>query len=646
MISKIHQAPPNSGSVFLGRTLPSLLQEANRHRSNPQAFHQATETGWKSFSSQDFQTTAEGVALGLLNLGLKSGDRVAFLIQSDVNFCIVDFGCLIAHLIDVPIDLTQTIENIVFVLQHSEAKVLFVANAAVWEQLEPYLQDVPQLQFAIFIDQARPQPDPTQRIQTLTIDEICVPVQELELQGLYDAIAPSDIATIVYIPSETGDLQGVMLTHENLSANALASFSGLDLEWGDGETVLSFLPLTHVFARSLIYGHIYYGHCVYFSHPNRVMKHLQEIRPTILASVPLLLEKIYSRSLERINKSNSVYERSLLNWALMLAKQYPLGRKPNDLFKLWLKMADWLLLGQWRSMFGGRMKYLLSGGASLRAELATVFSAAGIPVLQGYGLTQTSSVICHNREPFNRAGTVGVPMAGTEIALAEDDEILMRGPYLMAGYYKNPEANDRDIDADGWFHTGDLGTFSDDGFLTITGTKKALFKLSTGKYIAPAMIEERLKQSPFIQGAIAVGADRKFCAALLVPNRDALHQHALTFGVDFSTQNLLEHPCIVQLYQAIVETANCHLPYWAMVKRFRVLDLDLEPELLNDLDQPKRRAIAQRFAEEIEALYAEGHKKLTRPSSEDMAELTTIDCPIVPIEPCPVVAQSLHKANA
>lgn len=580
-----------------------------------------------AFSNQAVQARAERVALGLLNLGLQAGDRVAFLLQSDVMFCIADFGTLLAGLVNVPIDLTQTIENIVFMLRHSEAKALFVANAAVWQQLEPHLQDVPHLQVAILVDPLVDQAV-LGRIKTLTIADL-EQLKQLGSGELSASIVPQSLATIVYIPNELGDLQGVMLTHENLSANALASFSGMQLEWGDRETVLSFLPLTHVFARSLLYGHIYYGHSIYFTSATRVMKHLQEIRPTLLASVPLLLEKIYSKSLDRINQANW-YERNVLHWALGLARQYDLGQPPHPLFQLWLKAADWLLLAQWRSLFGDRLKYLLCGGAALKPELATLFSAAGIPIMQGYGLTQTSSVICHNRQPFNRAGTVGVPMAGAEIALGEDAEILVRSPYGMAGYYKDPAATARDIDPAGWFHTGDLGEFSDDGFLKITGTKKALFKLSTGKYIVPVVIEERLKQSPFVAAAIAVGQSQKFCGVLLVPNWTALHQHALSFGV--TTDALLTHPCVVQLYQAIIDAANCHLPYWAMVKRFRIVNVSP----WGHLDQPQRHAIATQFATEIAALYAEGSQK-SPPGA-------IADCPIVPIAPCPVVAQSLHKA--
>lgn len=728
LIEKIYQAPVNTGKVVLGRTLPSLLDEACDRAPNHKAFNQWSEAGWQSLSNQAFLTAAENVALGLWNLGLEKGDRVALLMFSDVRFCLVDLGCLLANLVDVPIDLTQTLEHILFVLRHSEAKVLVISNLDLLAQVMPYLSGLPDLQFVVVADvhQDWPQtrsdwmasqirgigsiPSPRSSRDTnpasacLDIPMFLHPAQldqphgqvprclqvfsleEVRTMGVAESAATrlpqlranltaDQLATIIYIPDDQGQLEGVMLTHENLSGNALAAFSEIaDLGRGAQEIVLSFLPLNHVLARTMLYGHIYYGHTIYFSNPNRLLKHLKEIQPTILVSVPLLLEKIYSKILEKGSKASPhlsgsmpvapglLFPRSLFQlpqialthlvfqWALKLAKQYELGSPPKGCYGWLLKLADWLVLSKWRAVFGGRLKYLICGGAALKAELANVFAAAGVTILQGYGLTQASAVVTCNRGRLNRAGTVGVPIAGVEVAIAEDGEILVRAPYVTPGYYKNPQATQQLMNEQGWLHTGDLGAFTPEGFLKITGMKKALFKLSTGKYIAPQPIEQRLKQSPLIAQAIVVGSERKFCAALIVPNLEALHTYALETGLDLAIADLLKHPCIVALYQALVNAANCRLPYWATVKRFRLLhaDFTVENGLLTSTQAVNRAHVLRVFAPEIEGLYGdethreEGLSKDAQAHRGTEAQPEFSVCPPVPSPACPAYAQSLN----
>jgi long-chain acyl-CoA synthetase len=690
---------------MLGRTLPSLLDEACDRAPNSHALNQWTEQGWQPLSNRAFRTAAEEVALGLSNLKLKRGDRVALLLHSDVNFCIVDMGCLLAQLISVPIDLTQTLENIVFITQHSEAKALIIANQDLLDRVMPYLCDIPHLQTAIIADVPtdwRSCPD-SQRIQ-FSLAEIRQrgQAQMSEQQDLRSLITASNLATIIYIPGATGKPQGVMLTHENLSANALAMFSGIpDLEFGAKEVVLSFLPLTHVFARVFFYGHMNYGHSVYFTTPNRVMKHLQEIKPTIFATVPLLLEKIYQRILEAgqaepetaksikynllprfqtfaaqmLQRKKEAPQRKfhlsslhwypatqlklphwrvfltgwkslqaeqtqrLMDWAIALAQQYELGQTPSGKYDLMLKLADRLVFSRWRSVFGGRLKYAICGGAALKAEIANLFAAAKVTILQGYGLTETSSAVACNRGCFNRAGTVGVPLAGIEVAIAEDGEILVRGPYVTQGYYKNPTATQSAIDPDGWFHTGDLGEFTADGFLKITGLKKSHFKLSTGKYVTPQPLERNLEQSPLVAKAVAVGSERKFCAMLIFPNLDKLREQAQILGF-VPDAELLNHPCILSLYQALVDEANCHLPYWSLVKRFQLINakLSVESGMLSPTGEVRRARIAEVFATEINTLYGQDNPK-QKTQHHDQLNL----CPPMPASSCPAYAQSLNR---
>jgi len=738
---KIYTAPPNSGNVLLGRTLPSLLDEVCDRDPNFHALNQWTEQGWQPLSERAFRAAAEEVALGLSDLGLEQGDRVALLMHSDVNFCIVDMGCLLAKLIDVPIDLTQTLENIVFIIQHSEAKALFVSNLDLLDRIIPYLGSTPHLQIAIVADvpldwqsrsldldgveQAREiftsslgisQPQQgqfskhPQCIQIFSLAEIRqrgqAQMSDERRQQLRASLAASDLATIIYIPGATGKPQGVMLTHENLSANALAMFSGIpDLELGAKEVVLSFLPLTHVFARVFFYGHMNYGHSVYFTTPNRVMKHLKEVQPTIFATVPLLLEKIYYRILEtgsqptKAETAKSVkYDllprfrtfaaqmfqkkqetpqqkfrlsslrwlpstkfklphwrasltawrslqteqtQRLIDWAIALARQYELGRSPNGKYDLMLKLVDRLVFSRWRSVFGGHLKYALCGGAALKAEIANLFAAARVTILQGYGLTETSSAVACNRGCFNRAGTVGVPQPGIEIAIATDGEILVRGPYVTQGYYKDPEATQQAIDSEGWFHTGDIGEFTADGFLKLVGLKKSHFKLSTGKYVTPQPLEHKLEQSPLVAKAVAVGAERKFCAMLIFPNLNNLRQQAQILGFNLPDAELLNHPCILALYQGLVDEANCHLPYWSLVKRFQLINatLSVENGMLTPTGEVKRAKIAEMFAREINALYGQEDSKRRKTQRHEQLNL----CPPVPASTCPAYAQSLSQ---
>ncbi|PSB49002.1 long-chain fatty acid--CoA ligase [Cyanosarcina cf. burmensis CCALA 770] len=711
--NKIYTAPPNSGNVLLGRTLPSLLDEACDRAPNFHALNWWTEQGWQSLSERAFRTAAEEVALGLSNLGLEKGDRVALLMQSDVNFCIVDMGCLLAQLIDVPIDLTQTLENIVFITQHSEAKGLIVSNLDLLDHIIPYLSSTPDLQIAIVADVPldwQGQSKHPQSLQIFSLAEIRqrgqAQMSDERQQQLRASLTANDLATIIYIPGATGKPQGVMLTHENLSANALAMFSGIpDLELGAKEVVLSFLPLTHVFARVFFYGHMNYGHSVYFTTPNRVMKHLKEVQPTIFATVPLLLEKIYQRILETGSQTpqpetaksvkydllprfrtfaaqmfqkkqetpqqkfrlsslrwlpptqfklphwqasltawkslQTEQTQRLVDWAIALAQQYELGRSPSGKYDWMLKLANRLVFSRWRSVFGGHLKYAICGGAALKAEIANLFAAARVTILQGYGLTETSSAVACNRGSFNRAGTVGVPLPGIEIAIASDGEILVRGPYVTQGYYKNPEATQQAIDSEGWFHTGDIGEFTADGFLKIVGLKKSHFKLSTGKYVTPQPLEHKLEQSPLVAKAVAVGAERKFCAMLIFPDFNNLRQQAQLLELDLPDAELLNHPCILALYQALVDEANCHLPYWSLVKRFQLINatLSVENGMLTPSGEVKRARIAEMFAQEINTLYGQEDSKRRETQRHEQLNL----CPPVPSSTCPAYAQSLSQ---
>jgi long-chain acyl-CoA synthetase len=606
-------APPNSGPVHSGYTLPALLNEVCDRHPNPHALHQWVNHSWQAMSNQAFRRTAEELALGLLQLPLQRGDRVSLFMQSDLHFCIADMACLLAGLVDVPIDLGLNPEAIQFILHQTESSAIVCSNLDLLRQLAPCLQDSPVclIMLANAPDGWQSQlPDLPPAIQVTTLENVRQQGQshwsDQTHAQLHDAIAPDDLATIVYVPGPTEQLRGVMLTHQSLSGDILAAFGGIPDLQSEAEAALLFLPLTHIFARAFLYGHLYYSHRIYFSTPSRVSRHLRDVQPTLFITVPRFLEKAYETILENGNQLTGL-RRAVFYWALHLAKRYRLEQKPSGYYAWQLKLADKLVFSQWRSGFGGRIKYLICGGAALRAELATVFSAAGIPILQGYGLTESSSVLCYNRGTFNRAGTVGVPIAGVEIAIAPDGEVLAKTPYVMQGYYKNPHATHQAIDAEGWLHTGDLGELTADGFLKITGYKKNLFKLSTGKYISPQPIEHQLKQSPLVKQAIVVGAQQKFCALLIFPNLDYLCPQIDGMCTELSPDALLKHARIMGLYQALVDEVNHTLPHWSTIKRFRLLHLTLMVEQGMPLPMItiKRDAVNQLFATEIDRMYTD-----------------------------------------
>lgn len=707
---------------ILGRTLPALLEEGCDRHPNSQAFNQWTRQGWRSLSNDDIRRRVHQLAIGLVDLGLEPGDRVALLMHSGIDFCVVDFGSLLAGLVNVPLDLTQTIEHLIAAIHHSEANVLVISNLDLLAQIAPYLTNTPALRYVIVAEvtpnwqQTRSEWVTTEHksaplnrapsnclqipmvfhpvpehpisvfphcIQLLALSEVIDDevhdAASDRLQQLYAALSPNDLATIIYVPDEQGQPQGVMLTHENLSGDALASFSSIpQLGFGQQERIISFLPLNHVLARTLLYGHIYYGHSIYFTGPNRLMKHLQDVRPTVLTTVPIVLEKIYEKWVEfaappgldpyqhrnQIKRLHRLFGigrglsgtliRLVGSWALNLAKRYPIQNPKSRWYAIQHRLANWVVFSRWRSPLGGHLKYLICGGAVLSKDIATVFAAAGIPVMHGYGLTQASAVVCFNRGTNNRPGTVGMPIPGVEVAIAPDGEILTRSPYITSGYYRNPDATQRLIDRQGWLHTGDLGEITDDGFLKITGVKKILFKLSTGKYIAPRPIEQRLKQSAFVKDAFVVGSGRKFCAALIIPNWSALEQYMQASDASIPTDQrdaLHQHSCVQALYQSIVDAANCHLPYWSTIKQFQLVDLSVaelssqpssveSPALIHSWT-----ALIERFAQAIDRLYGPPNladSRVKAPTAQHNSTPDESGCPPTPAASCPTVAKSLN----
>ncbi len=616
MPGPILTAPPDAGPSALGKTLPDLLYEADSQYQNPRALNQPTEEGWTPMSLRQFRRRSEETALGLREIGLEQGEKVALFLESDVHFCVVDMGCLLAGLVDVPLYLSSSTEQMKYVLDHADAETLVVANPERLAQVEELLPDLPHVSTVLLCETDSRSELPTlpEGVELVSLESVqergrsATEDQADAIEGLRRQVDPDDLATIIYTSGTTGKPKGVMLSHENISSNAITSVEELPhFDTGpDGEVVLSFLPLTHVFARMLQYAYMARGVSVYFAHPDNLSEVFPQVRPTVFASVPRVLEKVYAGIRKRITEM-SPPKKALGNWALEVGREYDMERADSALYAVKRSIADALVFRKWREALGGRVKYIVVGGAALQPDLAKIFSAAGITTLQGYGLTETSPVISYTRPHRNKPGTVGEPLPDVEVQIADDGEILTRGPHVMQGYYKDPEKTEAVIDDDGWFHTGDIGEIDEEGFLKITDRKKDLFKLSTGKYVMPQPIENQLGSEPLVDKAVVVGSDRKFCSLLIFPSEEHVRAQAeeLDLDADQSFEALLAEPDIIEAFRSLVKEANQGLDSWATVKCFALLpdELTADSDLLTPTLKVRRSEVQRVYADEIDALY-------------------------------------------
>lgn len=671
-------------STIYGRTVPELLAMGCEQNPNSQVFNRWLDRRWLPLSSAELHNKTEDLALGLLDLPLQKGDRLALLMHSDVPFALVDLASLTAGLVNVPIDLTQTIENILYCLNHSEAKALVISDLKLLYQMLPYLGQAKFLRWVIVAETTAEWEQKRQELlgntkdseiseippnaclyipaflcgEAIDCSEIsdlaiphCINLLSLEevsnrgitqrssasIQALHQQLAPQDLATIIYIASETHYPKGVMLSHENITSNALSAFASYpNLQTGAAEVVLLFLPLTHIFARVFLYGHLAYGHTIYFSNPNRLIRHLRMVNPTILITVPRLLEKIYERivakgDLFEIKGLRSRVQAMAFGQAMRLAHGYNVAAPPTGLANLPWQLSQRWVFSQWQETFGTRLHSLICGGAALSPELVNFFNGSGIPVIQGYGLTETSGVVCYNRKGKHRADTVGYPIPATQIRIAHDDEILIKAPFVMQGYYKDPAGTAKVIDQEGWFHTGDLGRLTVEGFLHITGIKKSQFKLSTGKYVSLKPLENALMASELVQWAIAVGLNEKFCGMLIFPARMALKNLLESRGVAYD----LDNPRIQALYQNLVDQANCRLPYWSNIRKFALINDEIPAAFISPTGEFQRDKLYLRYALVIRQMYAHAAHPPDR-----SAEIHTAEDLFAPAT-CPTFARSL-----
>jgi long-chain acyl-CoA synthetase len=578
------------------------------HRKTEHLKHRR-DGAWHAISSKEFLAAVEEVSAGLSALGVGKGDRVAILSENRPEWAFSDLATLCAGAADVPIYPTLTAPQVQYILLDSGAKVVLVSTSGQASKVAEVRERLPGLQHVITFDPvALPGTSSLEDLRTRGREALAADPGAVRRRAA--GSRPEDLATLIYTSGTTGDPKGVMLSHGNLVHNVLAAakaFPMVDSEW----TALSFLPLCHSFERTA--GHnfmLYAGPTIaYAESVEKVPENMLQVRPHIMCSVPRLYEKMYARVTEKVAADPPLRQR-IFRWAIGVGREafgHTVARtEPGALLKLRLALADKLVFSKIKERTGGRLRLFISGGAPLAREIAEFFGAAGMLVCEGYGLTETSPVITCNRPDRVRPGTVGLPLEHVEVKIAEDGEILTRGPHVMIGYYGKPEATAEAIDAEGFFHTGDVGFLDADGFLTITDRKKDIIVTSGGKNIAPQPVENRLKTNPLIAEVVMIGNKRNFAAALVVPAFESLEAWARARGITASSpEELVRRPEVLQHYRDVIDQMTPDLAQFEKIKKIALLPKEFTQEAgeLTPTLKVKRRVVEERYRSTIDALY-------------------------------------------
>jgi len=593
-------------------TLNELFNQAVDRYRESEFLRFKSGDGWRSLTYGEVARRVRELALGLHSLGLSPSDRVAIWSENRPEWNLADLATLAISAVDVPIYATQARSQVEYILADSAARAIFVSRAFLDDALAMKSQ-LPELEFVITFDAAETQATTS----VVAISELVDKGRAAygERPSLYDSLwhqaTSDDLATILYTSGSTGDPKGVMLTHRNLTANALNSAHWLELG-NRHELALTYLPFTHIFERAVWYLYAHTGNTVAYAESlDAVARNLLEIRPTAMTSVPRMFEKIYARIIER-GLAAGFPKRQIFLWSLDVGRRWAerkdRGETIGPLLAIQHKIADALVFKKWREAVGGNIRIFISGGAPLAPEIAYLFMAAGLQILQGYGLTETSPSVSCNTETRNRIGTVGPVMDGVKVRIAEDGEILVKGDTVMKGYYNRPAENEEAFTADGWFRTGDIGHLDPDGFLVITDRKKDLIKTSGGKYIAPQRVESLIKSSRFVSQVVVVGNARKFASALIVPNMELLRSYAEMKDIRYKDpRELLTNPRIVDLMERQIDKYTSDLARFEKVKKFALLEEELTTESgeLTPTLKPRRSVIEKKYASVIDHLYEE-----------------------------------------
>jgi len=588
-------------------TLTEKLLNAVSRMPNDRAAMLRVNDRWEPMSSAEFLRRIAGLSNTLDQLGVKTGDRVGLFAPNRPEWHIADFAILGLGAVDVPIYFNESPERIAYILNHSQVEVVFVAGEMQSQRLFECRSQLKSVKHIICAAGPPGMGDDVLRYENFIAATGDDDVAEYRLRAA--RVAPDQTATIIYTSGTTGEPKGVMLTHNNMSSNEETSAEAFRMNPAD--TALSFLPLSHVYERVTAYAYLFHGVPIaYVEHMDNLPQALLEVRPTLAAAVPRVFEKLYAnvmqKGLENTGLKKSIFVRAVRT-ALDSVRWRAYGEPASFGLRLRWGIADRIVYSKIREGVGGRMRAFISGGGPLSRELAEFFWAVGVPVYQGYGLTETSPVVSANYPGANRVGTVGRPIEHVNVRIAQDGEIFVQGPCVMKGYYLKPEETREVLSDDGWLATGDIGGLDEGGFLSVTDRKKDLFKTAAGKFVAPQPIENQLKASPLILNAVLVGDKHKFISAIIVPNFANVEAAARAQERSFASREALAaDPWVHDLIGKEVAQVNAKLAQYETIKRFALLDHDFtfDGGQLTYTLKLKRRVIEQRYAKIIEGLYA------------------------------------------
>ena len=593
------------------QTIPHYCFESFRRYNKRDALAYKVEGVWNYLNGDAVIERVKHIAMGLAAMGVKAGDRVAIISENRPEWSFVDLAILSLRAVNVPIYTTQAVEQIRYILENSGAKMLFVSGKKIWKHAENAIRSVERLEKLIFFD-AEGVPDAESRAITLSEVEsrgdeykrIDADIVERSLAEIDSA----DLATIIYTSGTTGEPKGVMLTHENFVSNIVGISKGLPIYSTDRS--LAVLPLSHIFERTVFYvlcsNGVSIHYCAAF---DQIASHLAEVKPTIMTAVPRLFEQVYHKIVKK-GKTAGGWKTRLFEWSLDVGQDYWAKKDKRERVSPTLAakhaLANRLVFSKWRTGVGGSLRFFVSGGAPLSKKLSYAFWAAGIDILQGYGMTE-ACVTCVNRPDDNKVGSIGTPIEGIEMKIAEKDgEVLIRGRNVMLGYYNNPEATALAIDDEGFYHTGDVGYQDTDGHFYITDRLKDLFKLSNGKYVAPLQVESLLKQSPLVSQPVVVGSGRKQVGALIVPDWEALKEAMKDEGVDTTgtREELCEDPQFIKRVQRDAVDLTRELSDYERVKRVYLLprEFSIDKGEMTPTLKIKRNVIDEKYGEAIDEI--------------------------------------------
>jgi long-chain acyl-CoA synthetase len=580
-----------------------FISHQRDHHPLEKSFSTKYNGKWESISSEIFCEQAEAISNALIELGIEAQDKIAMISSNNrTEWSLVDIGLLTVGAVNVPIYPTISAQDYEYILNHSESQYCFVSDKEVYDKVMAVKKNIKSLKKVYSFDQI----DGCAHWSEL-LDIGKDKPHQATVQKRKDEVNPADLATIIYTSGTTGVPKGVMLSHHNVVSNVLSSSKRLPLTIGEA-SALSFLPVCHIFERVILYIYMYNSVSVYFAESlETIADNLREVKPQVMTAVPRLLEKVYDKIYAKGEELSGIKQK-LFYWAVNIGLQYEPYGQNGAWYEFKLKIARKLILSKWQEALGGNLKLIASGSAALQPRLARVFTAAGMTLVEGYGLTETSPVISVNdmRKSHFRIGTVGKVIDGVTVKIAEDGEILCKGPNVMMGYYKE-EAKTKEVMTGEFFHTGDIGELDQEGFLKITDRKKEMFKTSGGKYIAPQVIENQMKQSLFIEQIMVVGAGRKMPTALIQPNVEFVMNWLSDHGIQVnSLEEAVKENKLIAAFQKEIDHHNSFFGSWEQIKKFQLTpnEWTIDEGHLTPTMKLKRKVIAEKYTALIEDMYA------------------------------------------